>query len=131
MTADLLEHVTELRNTTELGLQEDLADHRVDVAMLTEDGLRDIDRLFDRKLEEFRESAAGIVESVEDQTLGVYDDARERLGAFVEREKEALARERAELERERRRIRDLDRGRERGSNDGVGVRRSASAPVGW
>jgi F0F1-type ATP synthase membrane subunit b/b' len=126
MTTDLIEHTNELRNTTDLELQDDLADHRVDVNMLKEDGLRDIDRLFDQKLEDFRESAAGIVESIEDQTLGVYDAARERLDAFVEREKAALAKERAQLEMERRKIRDVGRATNAGE-----VKRAASAPVGW
>lgn len=130
MTTDLIEHANELRNTTDLELQDDLADHRVDVNMLKEDGLRDIDRLFDQKLEDFRESAAGIVESIEDQTLGVYDAARERLDAFVEREKAALAKERAELQMERRRIKHVERAMNREDCAGE-IKRAASAPVGW
>ncbi|KAF1972074.1 hypothetical protein BU23DRAFT_469093 [Bimuria novae-zelandiae CBS 107.79] len=88
MTQDLLEHTTDLCNTAQVDFQEDLEDHKVEVTMIKEDGLNDINRLFDDKLEEFRESAAGIVESVECE---------------VKLERSLLAREREQLEQERRR----------------------------
>ena len=102
ITNDLLEHASELRNMTDVDLKEDLDDHRVDVAMLKEDGLRDIDRAFDEKLDAFRENAEAIVESVEEETKAVFDEARERLEGWVEGERDKLRRGWEEIERERR-----------------------------
>lgn len=122
MTADLLEHASELRNITDVDLKEDLDDHRVDVAMLKEDGLRDIDRAFDEKLDAFRENAEAIVESVEEETKAVFDEARERLEGWVEGERVKLRQE-WEIEREKRTGRRVV---EMGSR---GEGRAQSAPV--
>ena len=90
---------TDLRDVATVELQEQLDDHRLDIAMLKEDGLTDINRFCDEKLQELHEHSAGILEAVEEDTLDAFNVARDKFDEFVENQRKALRQELCKTER--------------------------------
>jgi F0F1-type ATP synthase membrane subunit b/b' len=125
VTTDTLEHATSLRDTADAELQEQLDDHRLEFAVLKEDGLMEMRRLCDAKLQELDERTTELVESVEQETADAYTAAREKLKELVGEQRMTLIKELLRLDSELR--------QRQGSPTEEPVRRARSVPLesGW
>jgi uncharacterized protein with gpF-like domain len=101
---ETLDHATDLRNTADVDFQDFLEDQKFDVTMAKDDGVAELNRMFDEKVEEFKDCTAAILESVEERAETVYVDVCDRLDDLIEREKTCLKRERELLEGDRTRF---------------------------
>jgi hypothetical protein len=81
--AETLDRAADIHNAAEVDFREILDEQRLDVAMVKEDGVAELNRSFDNKLAEFRESAAAIVDDVEQRVELVYADVCERIEGLV------------------------------------------------
>ncbi|KAF2444152.1 hypothetical protein P171DRAFT_485615 [Karstenula rhodostoma CBS 690.94] len=79
MTSETHAHVLYLRDVTDVEMQEQLEEQRVEFAVLREDALMEVHRLCDAKLEELRERADALVEVVGEEVEKVCFAAREKL----------------------------------------------------
>jgi hypothetical protein len=102
--AETLDHAAYLRSAADVEFHEELDEQKLDITMVKDDGIAELNRAFDRKLEEFRESAAEIVEEVSEHAGMVYADACDRLDGLVGRERAWLRREREMLEGDRKKF---------------------------
>jgi hypothetical protein len=121
---DTLDHATDLRNEADTEFRDFLENEKFDVTMARDDGVEELNRMFDEKVEEFRDCTAEILESVEERAEMVYVDVCDRLDDLVGKEKTYLKRERALLEGDRKRFEEERRNaaRDRG-------RRAISLPL--
>jgi hypothetical protein len=124
VTLDTHSHATWLRDTADLELQEQLDDQRLEFTVLKEDGLMELHRVCDAKLQALEEHAAEVVKSVERETAVAYTSAREKLDALVGEQRMGIAREIVRVEARRRR---------RGSLAAESAQRAHSVPLeaGW
>ncbi|KAJ4344384.1 uncharacterized protein N0V89_012124 [Didymosphaeria variabile] len=99
ITMDTHGHALDLRDTADIELQEHIDDHRLEFEVLKEDGLMEIRRLYDTKLEELEERTAELVETVELETSEAYTTAKENLAEFVGRQRMELLKEMLRVER--------------------------------
>lgn len=125
VTTDTLEHATDLRNTADIELQEQLEDHRLEFAVLKEDGLMEMHRLCDAKLEELDERTTQLIESVEQESADAYTETRQKLDELVGEQRMQLVKELLRLDSELR--------RRRGGSAGRRGQRARSVPLeaGW
>lgn len=90
ITTDTHGHALYLRETADLELEECLQDHRFEFAVLKEEGLMEMHRACDKKLEqvearmqELEQRSHDLVESVEQETSQAYTTVVEKLEEFV------------------------------------------------
>ncbi|RAQ99293.1 hypothetical protein DDE82_008397 [Stemphylium lycopersici] len=81
--AETLDRAADIHNAAEVDFRDILDEQRIDVAMVKEDGIAELNRAFDNKLVEFRESAAEIVDDLEQRVELVYADVCERIDELV------------------------------------------------
>ena len=98
-------HATELRDKADIELEEQIEDTRVEFTALKEDGLADINRLCDEKVQELDERTKELVASVEEETALAYTLTQQKLGELVGEQKTKLVTEIFRLEAELRRQR--------------------------
>jgi hypothetical protein len=125
VTTDTLEHATDLRNTADIELQEQLEDHRLEFAVLKEDGLMEMHRLCDAKLEELDVRTTQLIESVEQESADTYTETRQKLDELVGEQRMKLVKELLRLDSELRRRRG-ESAEERGQRA-----RSVPLEAGW
>lgn len=99
--ADELAHQlsVDLHDVAAVELQEQLDDHRLKMTVLKEDGLMEINRFCDAKLQELDDHSAHLVESVETETTDAFHVAKDTFDQFVGERRKALAEKMLEFER--------------------------------
>ena len=129
---ETIEYAHDLRNQADGEFEDVIADHKMDIAGIKDDGIDEMNRVVDDKLFELKEQAQDIVddavEKMQDGALGAYDRIDNKLIAMLDKHDAYLRRQR-ELSLSDRR--NLDEGRSRrGRNtlDGQG-QRAISLPL--
>ena len=125
---ETLDHATDLRNEADVEFQDFIEDQKFDVTMAKDDGVEELNRVFDEKVEEFKDCTAEILESVEERAETVYIDVCDKLDNLVGKEKAYLKRERALLEGDRQRFEEERRSVGQGAFRDQG-RRAISLPL--
>ena len=147
VTADTLEHATELRDTADTELQERLEEQRLEFDVLKEDCLLDIRCLHDARLEELCEQTTQLIESVEQESADAYTATQQKVDELVQSVKqestdaytatrqkldEFVGEQRMKLVKELLRL-DTELRRRRGDSPRGSVPRARSVPLdaGW
>jgi hypothetical protein len=99
---ETVDHAADLRNTADVDFHEFLEEQKFDVTMVKDDSVAELNRMFDEKVEEFKDSTAEILEGVEERAEMVFIDACDRLDSLLGRERAFLRRERELLECDKR-----------------------------
>ncbi|EUC45691.1 hypothetical protein COCMIDRAFT_94888 [Bipolaris oryzae ATCC 44560] len=90
--AQTLEDASQLRSAADDEFHELLEEQKLDVAMIKEDSIMDLNRVFDDKLAEFKESTVDMVDEMEKRVELVYADVCERLDELVSKKVEFASR---------------------------------------
>lgn len=72
-----------MHNTAAVEFHEIVEEQKLDVAVIKEDSIAELNRVFDDKLAEFRESTADMVDDMEKRVELVYADVCERLDVLA------------------------------------------------
>jgi len=104
LQTDALDHAAYLRSAADVDFHEELDAHKLDVAIVKDDGVAELERAVDERLEMLREGAREIVEGVEEEGERVYGEVCGKLEELVERKREGLKEEEERLEWERWRV---------------------------
>jgi hypothetical protein len=103
--AETLDHATEMHSAADVEFHEILEEQKLDVAMIKEDSIVELNKVFDDKLAEFKESTVDMVNEMEKRMELIYAGVCDRLDGFVTKQEEYLSRgEELEKRRDRSRI---------------------------
>ncbi|KAF2437690.1 hypothetical protein P171DRAFT_179969 [Karstenula rhodostoma CBS 690.94] len=102
IAVDNYAHALEVRETADLVLEEHLEEHRLELAVVKEDGLMEIHRVYDTKLEQLEERTRELVETVELETSEAYTTAKEKLDEYMGEQRMELVKERLSIAQRRR-----------------------------
>jgi hypothetical protein len=99
---ETLDRVELIRRTADVEFEDELEEQRLRIALIKDDGITELNREIDEKLDEFRERAAEIVEEIEQHAEEMSANVRAKLDRLAgrEREVEVLGRERELIESE-------------------------------
>lgn len=90
--AQTLDHASQLRSAADDEFHELLEEQKLDVVMIKEDSITELNRVFDDKLAEFKESTADMVDEMEKRVELVYADVCERLDELASKKVEIQSR---------------------------------------
>ena len=76
---ETVEHIAQLRDTAETEFCNDLENFKWDISVARDDGVTELKRIMDHRLDEFTDSTAGIVCDVEERAERVYNETCDRL----------------------------------------------------
>ncbi|KAI0574422.1 hypothetical protein TUN199_06395 [Pyrenophora tritici-repentis] len=129
---EAVEHAHDLRNQADGDFEDVIADHKIDIAGIKDDGIDEMNRVVHDKLSELKEQAQDIVddavERMQDGALEAYDSIDGKLIAMLDEQDEYLRRQR-ELNLSYKRNLDKERSRRwRNALSGRG-QRSISLPL--
>lgn len=119
ITLDTHSHALYLREIADVELDERLDDHRNELTALKEDGLMEIHRVYDTKLEQLEERTTELVNAVDQETSERYTTVKEKLDDYVSEQRLALVKATLDVQRRSR----------RGSFASKPVRRANSVPL--
>lgn len=93
ITTTTLDYATDLREHADLELEEQLDDHRREIALIKDDEYMEMSRMCDAKIDQFKEQAAEVIQSVEAETEETYLTARAKLDDLLGERRAALVNE--------------------------------------
>lgn len=95
---ETIEYAHDLRNQADGEFEDVIADHKIDIAAIKDDGIDEMNRVVNDKLCELKEQAQDIVddaaEKMQDGALGVYDSIDDKLIAMLDKHDAYLRRQR-------------------------------------
>lgn len=90
--AQTLDHASQLHSAADDEFHELLEEQKLDVVVVKEDSIMELNRVFDDKLAEFKESTAEMVDEMEKRVELVYADVCERLDELASKKVEFSSR---------------------------------------
>ena len=123
---ETLEYAAYQRDIADLAFHEVLDDHKLDVAMVKEDGLAELNRVFDEKLDEYTDIAAEMVDDMGQRAEEVCADVCKKLDKLASKERLRREDEVLRVSRERLGERNWDAQRNR---SGARRQRAISLPL--
>lgn len=90
--AETLDHATEMHSAADVEFHEILEEQKLDVAMIKEDSIVELNKVFDDRLAEFKESTADMVDQMEKRVELIYADVCDRLDGYMKKQEEYLSR---------------------------------------
>jgi len=95
---ETIEYAHDLRNQADGEFEDVIADHKIDIATIKDDGIDEMNRVVNDKLCELKEQAQDIVddaaEKMQDSALGAYDSIDDKLIAMLDKHDAYLRRQR-------------------------------------